>query len=187
MLLFECLRSLKGLTDTSTWPMYVCTLSALPLPISKLPFTAGMTDVNLSIRKSLLQVLVDSLIRNLANQGKIRHADFLLLCAFEDSLADLTLRAACRGGRGILVATCALCHRLVRNGMSAGDPRRWCMAGRRITMMRTPLLNAGGRRCCSSCATNSQILCDEKLGVEARLDEVVESCRIDRAVSSIGW
>ena len=88
----------------------------------KLAATGEATNIDLPIRKSLLQVLIDSLVRNLADQRKIRHTNFLLLCAFEYGLADLPLRAASCGRRGILIATCALCHRLVRIGMSAGAP-----------------------------------------------------------------
>jgi len=88
----------------------------------QLPAIGETTDIYLSIGEPLLQVLIDSLIRDLANQGKIRHTNFLLLCAFEYGLADLPLRAASCGRRGILIATCALCHRLVRIGMSAGAP-----------------------------------------------------------------
>jgi len=103
--------------------MYVCAWSVHPLlHAPKLPSSCDLTNINLPIRKSLLQVLIDSLIRDLADQRKIRHTHFLLLCAFEHGLANLPLGAACRGGRGVLVATCALCYRLVRIGMSAGAP-----------------------------------------------------------------
>jgi len=100
----------------------LCLVSTCCRQILQLPATGEATDIDLPICESLLQVLIDSLIRDLADQGKIRHANFLLLRAFKDSLADLALRAASCRGRGILIATCALCHRLVRTGMSAGAP-----------------------------------------------------------------
>lgn len=39
--------------------------------------------------ESQLQVIVDGLVRNLAEQRKIRHTNLLLLCSLEDGLSDL--------------------------------------------------------------------------------------------------
>lgn len=44
--------------------------------------------------ESQLQVIVDGLVRNLAEQRKIRHTNLLLLRGLEDSLPDLGLSPA---------------------------------------------------------------------------------------------
>lgn len=64
---------------------------------------SGSTHVYLAIFESLLQVLVDGLIRNLADQGEIRYTDFLLLGGLEDGLGSelgLGLSAASGLARG---------------------------------------------------------------------------------------
>ncbi len=47
---------------------------------------SGSTHVYLAIFESLLQVLIDSLVGDLADQRKIRYTDFLLLGGLEDGL-----------------------------------------------------------------------------------------------------
>lgn len=63
--------------------------------------------VNLAIFESLIQVLVDGFIGDLADEGEIRDSDLLLLCRFEGRLSDLRLSA--RGswlcGSGILLSS----------------------------------------------------------------------------------
>ena len=76
----------------------------------------GSTHVNLAILESLFQVVVDGLVRNLADQRKIRDTNFLLLGSLEDRLGcELRLRLPSPGGfgtSGIFFAPCALCYRL---------------------------------------------------------------------------
>jgi hypothetical protein len=68
------------------------------------------THVNLAILESLLQVLVDCLVGDLAEQGEIRDSDFLLLGGLEDSFrSELGLWLRSSGGTpGILFAPGAL-------------------------------------------------------------------------------
>lgn len=65
--------------------------------------------IDFAILEPLLQVVVDGLVGDLADQGEVGNANLLLLGALEDGLADLGLAAAggLRGG-GILLAPCAL-------------------------------------------------------------------------------
>ena len=49
----------------------------------------GNTHIYLRIFESLLQVVIDSLIRDLADQGKIRYANLLLLCTFKYRFFDI--------------------------------------------------------------------------------------------------
>jgi hypothetical protein len=105
------LQSRNGFTDTSTCPMYVYAAVSRCAPLS--PCTGGRgavawgpTHVDLAIFEALLQILVDSLIRDLADQREIRDSDFLLLGGFEDGLLrELRLGLSCGG---ILLAPCAL-------------------------------------------------------------------------------
>ena len=76
-----------------------------------------LTYVDFRILKPLLQIVVDRLIRDLADQGKIRDSHFLLLCTLENSLFDLGLppSAPARrglGATGVLLAAGALRNRL---------------------------------------------------------------------------
>lgn len=52
---------------------------------------SGVPYVYFCILKSFLQILVDSFIRDLADQSKIRYSYFLLLCRIESSLLDIRL------------------------------------------------------------------------------------------------
>lgn len=62
------------------------------------------THVYLAILEPLLQILVDSFIRYFADESKIGHPNFLLLCRVEGSLLDVGLTTAGRPG-----ATTRLC------------------------------------------------------------------------------
>lgn len=54
--------------------------------------------IDLCIFESLLQIVVDGLVGNFADQRKIRNPDFLLLGRVEGSLPDIGLGTAiCRG------------------------------------------------------------------------------------------
>lgn len=55
-----------------------------------LPYTCP-TYVDFGIFESHLQIVVDSLIGDLANERQVRYTDLLLLSALEYSLADLGL------------------------------------------------------------------------------------------------
>jgi hypothetical protein len=115
------LQSRNGLTDTNTCPMYVYAAVSRCLPLS--PCTGGRgavaggsTHVYLAILEALLQILVDSLVRDLANQREIRNSDFLLLGGLEDGLLrELRLGLSCGG---ILLAPCALRYGLYRELVS---------------------------------------------------------------------
>jgi hypothetical protein len=85
---------------------------------------SGSTHVYLAIFEALLQVLIDSLIGDLANQGEIRHTDFLLLGGLEDGLGcelGLWLGASSGFARGAVgfplhkecVSRCSSIHVLV--------------------------------------------------------------------------
>jgi hypothetical protein len=50
--------------------------------------------INLSILKSLLQVIIYGFIRNFADQSEIRHSDLLLLRRVECCFLDVRLAAA---------------------------------------------------------------------------------------------
>ena len=56
-----------------------------------------MADVSiyLPMLKALLQILIYSFVRDLAQQGQIRDTNFLLLRDFERSLLDLRLPSIC--------------------------------------------------------------------------------------------
>jgi len=59
---------------------------------------AHATYINFCILETNLQIVVDSLIRDLADQCEIRNSHFLLFGALEDGLSDLGL-APCAAGR----------------------------------------------------------------------------------------
>jgi hypothetical protein len=88
------LQSLKGLTETRTCPMYVYFYSQhIALRLQGL--LAGCCPyVNLSILKSLFQVLIYGFIRDFANQSKIRDSDLLLLRCIECRFLDVWFAAA---------------------------------------------------------------------------------------------
>jgi hypothetical protein len=67
----------------------------------------GATHVYLAIFEALLQVVVDGLVGDLADQREIRDANFLLLGALEDGLLG-ELRRWLAPGLGGLLAPCAL-------------------------------------------------------------------------------
>jgi hypothetical protein len=56
------------------------------------------TYVYFAVIETLLQILVDGIIRYFADESKIGHTDFLLLCRVECSLLDIGLTAAGRPG-----------------------------------------------------------------------------------------
>ena len=72
--------------------------------------------VDLGVLKAFLQVIVNSLIANLADQRQIRYADLLLLRAFEDRFLDLGFAAPAPAeglaGAGVFLAPGALRDRL---------------------------------------------------------------------------
>lgn len=74
-----------------------------------------VTYIDLGILKAFLQVVIDRLIRNLANQCKIRNPHLFLLSSLKDCLSDLRLRSSGwrRGGRGLFTPTGALGNGLV--------------------------------------------------------------------------
>jgi hypothetical protein len=67
-----------------------------PLESSPLGSRLGLAHVYLSILESLLQIVIDSFIRDLTDQSKIRNPHFLLLCGIESGLLDIRLAAARR-------------------------------------------------------------------------------------------
>jgi hypothetical protein len=79
-----------------------------------------MTNVGvyLCILEAFLQVVVDGLVGDLADEREIRHANFLLLGRLEDGPLDLAFvpTASRRRGRlrpaGVLFAACSLCDSL---------------------------------------------------------------------------
>jgi hypothetical protein len=62
----------------------------------------GTTHVYLAILEALFQIVVDGLVRDLANQCEIRHADFLLLGTLEDGLFGELRRRLAPGFGGLL-------------------------------------------------------------------------------------
>jgi hypothetical protein len=78
--------------------------------------------INLAILKSLLQVVVDGLVGDLADKGEIRDSDFLLLCRLEGGLSDLRLPAGSPGlrGGGILLSSSSFGDGLWVAGQSIG-------------------------------------------------------------------
>ena len=75
------------------------------------------THVDFAILEALLQVVIDGLVGDLANQCKIRDADFLLLSRLKDGLGcELLLlpRTSGSGSASILLAPGALSYRLYK-------------------------------------------------------------------------
>ena len=79
------------------------------------------TYIDLCIFESLLQVVIDGFVRNLADESEIRDSNFLLLSALENGLPDLGLppSATCRLSiAGVFLAASALCDCLLKNTIS---------------------------------------------------------------------
>jgi hypothetical protein len=115
--LCSCLhvQSRKGLTDTSTCPMYVC-VRQLRCPSISIVWRI-VSYVDFAILEALLQVVVDGLVGDLADQRQIRHAHLLLLGALEDGLGcelrlGLPWPRCSAGSRCVLLAPGALGYRL---------------------------------------------------------------------------
>ena len=95
-------------------------MSVLPISILLSPCfrsDARPTYVDLRIFKSLLQVVIDSFIRDLADEGEIRNSNFLLFSALKNGLPDLGLSPSttCRLSIAIvLLAASALCDCLLK-------------------------------------------------------------------------
>jgi len=113
-------------------PRSVCALVYLAVPVPWGSGASGLTHVDLAILEALLQVVVDGFIRHLADQREIRHTDFLLLGRLEDGLL-CELRGGLSLGRGLLLAPCALRHRL-HNHQSSIDSGRFAAASSGCTM-----------------------------------------------------
>lgn len=97
-----CVQSRKGLTDTSTCPMYVCascqSVCQCGAACAGGVGASGATHVYLAILKALLQVLVDGLVGDLADQRQVGDADLLLLGRLEDGLCCELGLGSCPGG-----------------------------------------------------------------------------------------
>ena len=79
------------------------------------------TYVDLRVLKSLLQIVIDSFVRYLADESEIRNSNFLLLGALKNGLSDLGLSpsATCRLSiAGVFLAASALCDCLLKNAIS---------------------------------------------------------------------
>lgn len=85
------------------------------------------TYVDLCILEALLQIFIDCLIRDLTNQGKIRHPDFLLLRALKHRFSHFWLSPSiiCSfDGCGVFSSTGAFCDPLFPpDSQSAGRQR----------------------------------------------------------------
>ena len=82
---------------------------------------ARPTYVDFRIFKSLLQVVIDGFVRDLADEGEIRNSNFLLLSALKNGLPDLGLSPSttCRLSIAIvLLAASALCDCLLKVAIS---------------------------------------------------------------------
>lgn len=81
------------------------------------------THVYFGILKTFLQILVDSFIGYLADQGEIRDSHFLLFSTFEYRFPDLWLASTTRSfgiasladGVCLLLAAGSLCNRLLQS------------------------------------------------------------------------
>jgi hypothetical protein len=71
-----------------------------------------MTHIYFRILEPFLQVLVDGFVGHLADQGKIRDTDFLLLGGLKDGLCGKSTPRGLLGAAGILLAPRALAHSL---------------------------------------------------------------------------
>lgn len=100
--------------------MYVCALISIDsksLSVSD----PRPTYVYLPILEPYLQVVIDSLIRDLADESEIRYSDLLLLGALEYSFPDLGLPPSttpCLGRAAVLLPSCAFCNCLIKHQVS---------------------------------------------------------------------
>lgn len=121
--------------------MYVCT----PISNDSNPASAPSfcpTYVYFTIFKPLLQIVVDSLVRNLADKREIRNSNLFLLGAFEDGLPDLGLSPSTARRLGIaivLLPTGALCDCLFDLSQSAHLRKAWVKGP--PTMVSFPVLD----------------------------------------------
>lgn len=83
--------------------------------------TLGCAYVYFAIFKSLLQILIDSLIRNLADQREVRNANLPLLAGFEHGFAHLGL---CSSAAAAGTAWLRGASRLFRTSGALGDGLR---------------------------------------------------------------
>ena len=96
---------------------------------------ARPTYVDLRVFKSLLQVVIDGFVRDLADEGEIRNSNFLLLGALKNGLPDLGLSpsATCRLSIArVLLAASALCDCLLKVAISIypraqGQSSKYCI------------------------------------------------------------
>jgi hypothetical protein len=83
----------------------------------------GSTHVNFAILEAFLEVVVDGLVRDFADEREIRDTDFLLLGRLEDGflceLGAWLSPAGCLGSSAILLAPGALCYCLCGEHVSA--------------------------------------------------------------------
>lgn len=94
-------------------------ISDNPLALSGMFFT----HIYFGILKTFLQIPIDSFIRYLADEGKIRNSHFLLFSTFEYRFLDLWLASTTRSvgiarladGVSLLLATGSLCDRLFQS------------------------------------------------------------------------
>jgi hypothetical protein len=116
----------------------------------------GSTHVNFSILEALLQILVDSLVRDFANQGEIRDSDFLLFGALEDGLLG-ELRLWLSTAAGILLAPCTLRYCLYwtpvsasRGGLRMSKLGPGTMAAAQLRAQKVARVSQSGRRVCAA-------------------------------------
>jgi hypothetical protein len=61
-----------------------------------LAWQIGLSYIDLMVHEPLLQIIIDSFVRDLTDQSKIRNPHLLLLCCIESGLLDIRLAAARR-------------------------------------------------------------------------------------------
>ena len=129
--------------------MYVYFLVS-PVYIRRVSFSNSRSDprptyVNFRILESLLEILVDRLIRDLANECQIGHSNFLLLRALKDSLPhSLRLCAIAASLAGLIFPPTRAFRDTLGIGMSVwvavGALACCCVhCARRRTMVKTPV------------------------------------------------
>jgi hypothetical protein len=88
----------------------------------------GSTYVDFAILEAFLEIVVDGLVGDLADQREIRDTDFLLLGRLEDGLlCEVGTRlspAGCLGSSAVLLAPGALCYCLCGEHVSASKHQR---------------------------------------------------------------
>lgn len=108
-------------------PPSVAVALCLYISVQRGAGACGSTHVDFAILEALLQIVVDGLVGNLADQREIRDTDFLLLGRLKDGLlCELRLGLPTAGGlgpSGILLAPCALCYCLCA---SCQRLQKWC-------------------------------------------------------------